>query len=86
MLKVCAGSVVVDVEAPVAAARDLHRQSLQPNSRLRTGKLTRFTDSITLPRGQVNLDPQFTCFTSAKVLQECNTRVLVHILTVTRVA
>jgi len=60
ILKVCAGSVVVEVEAPVDAARDLQRQSLQPNSRLRTGKLTRFIDTITLPSRQVNQNPQFT--------------------------
>ncbi len=49
ILKVSPGSVVVDVDAPEKAAQEIHRQSLDPNSRLRSGKLTRFTDKISLP-------------------------------------
>ena len=49
ILKVSPGSVVVDVNAPETAAQEIHRQSLDLNSRLRCGKLTRFIDTITLP-------------------------------------
>ena len=48
--KVSPGSVLVDVHAPQNAAQEIQRQSLEPNSRLRSGKLTRFADKITLPR------------------------------------
>jgi hypothetical protein len=51
ILKVSPGSVVVDIDAPEKAAQEIHRQSLDPNSRLRSGKVTRFTDKITMPRG-----------------------------------
>ena len=51
ILKVSPGSVVVDVNAPETAAQEIHRQSLDLNSRLRCGKLTRFIDTITLPAG-----------------------------------
>jgi hypothetical protein len=50
ILKVSPGSVVVDIDAPEKAAQEIHRQSLDPNSRLRSGKVTRFTDKITMPR------------------------------------
>jgi hypothetical protein len=50
ILKVSPGSVVVDMNAPERAAQEIHRQSLDPNSRLRSGKVTRFTDKISLPR------------------------------------
>ena len=50
ILKVSPGSVIVDMEAPENAAQDIQRQSLDPNSRLRSGKITRFSDKITLPR------------------------------------
>jgi hypothetical protein len=49
ILKVSPGSVVVDVNAPVTAAQEIHRQSLDVNSRLRCGKLTRCIDTNTLP-------------------------------------
>ena len=49
ILKLSAGSVIVDVLAPAKAAQEIHRQSLDPNSRLRTGSVTRFTDTIRLP-------------------------------------
>jgi hypothetical protein len=51
VLKLSAGSVIVDVLAPAKAAQEIHRQSLDPNSRLRTGSVTRFTDTIRLPTG-----------------------------------
>jgi hypothetical protein len=51
ILKISPGSVVVDVNAPETAAQEIHRQSLDLNSRLRFGKLTRFIDTITLPAG-----------------------------------
>ena len=51
ILKVSPGSVVVDVSAPETAAQEIHRQSLDLNSRLRCGKLTRFIDTITVPAG-----------------------------------
>jgi GTPase SAR1 family protein len=50
ILKVSPGSVVVDMNAPDKAAREIYKQSLDPNSRLREGKFTRFTDKITLQR------------------------------------
>jgi GTPase SAR1 family protein len=50
ILKVSPGSGVVDMNAPDKAAQVLEGQSLDPNSRLRTGKFTRFTDKITLQR------------------------------------
>jgi hypothetical protein len=46
ILKVSPGSVVVDMNAPGKAAEEIHRQSLDPNSRLRSGKVTQFTDKI----------------------------------------
>ena len=49
ILKLSPGSVVVDVLAPAKAAQEIHRQSLDPKSRLRTGSVTRFTDTIRLP-------------------------------------
>jgi hypothetical protein len=49
ILKISPGSVVVDVNAPETAAQEIHRQSLDLNSRLRCGKLTRVIDTITLP-------------------------------------
>jgi hypothetical protein len=48
ILKVSPGSVVVDMNAPGNAAEEIHRQSLDPNSRLRSGKVTQFTDKISL--------------------------------------
>jgi hypothetical protein len=48
ILKVSPGSVVVDLHAPENAAQEIYRQSLDSNSRLRKGKVTRFTDKITL--------------------------------------
>ncbi len=56
ILKVSPGSVLLDLNAPETAAQEIYRQSLNPNSRLRSGKVTRFTDNIilsdkiTLPR------------------------------------
>ena len=48
ILKVSPGSVVVDMNAPGKAAEEIRRQSLDPNSRLRSGKVTQFTDKISL--------------------------------------
>ena len=48
ILTVSPGCVVVDVDATEKAAQEIHRQSLDPNSRLRSGKVTRFTDEMTL--------------------------------------
>jgi hypothetical protein len=50
ILKVSPGSIIVDITAPEKAAEEIHRQSLDPNSIFRNGKVTRFTDNITLPR------------------------------------
>jgi hypothetical protein len=50
ILKVSPGSVLVDMQAPEKAAQEIQRQSLDPHSRLRSGKITRFTDKITLAR------------------------------------
>ena len=50
ILKVSPGSIIVDMTAPEKAAQEIHRQSLDPNSIFRHGKVTRFTDNITLPR------------------------------------
>jgi hypothetical protein len=50
ILKVSPGSIIVDMTAPEKAAQEIHRQSLDPNSILRNGKVTRFTDNISLPR------------------------------------
>jgi hypothetical protein len=49
ILKVSPGSVVVDMNAPERAAQEIHRHSLDPNSRLRSGTFHRFTDEISLP-------------------------------------
>ncbi len=51
ILKVCPG-IVVCVNAPEKAAQEINRQSLDPSSkrRLRSGKVTRFTEKIILPR------------------------------------
>ncbi len=54
ILKVSQGSVVVDMDAPEEAAQEIQRQSIDPNSRLRSGKVTRFTDTITLPSEEMN--------------------------------
>jgi hypothetical protein len=54
ILKLSPGSVVVDLNAPEKAAQEIQRQSLDPNSRLRSGKVTRFTDKITLPSEEMN--------------------------------
>jgi hypothetical protein len=48
ILKISPGSVVVDIIATEKTAQEIRRQSLDPNSRLRSGKVTRFTDKITL--------------------------------------
>jgi hypothetical protein len=50
ILKLSPGSVIVELTAPEKAAQEICMQSLVPNSRLRNGKVTRFTDKITLPR------------------------------------
>ena len=42
------GSVLVAVNAPEKPAQEIQRQSLDPNSKLRSGKVTRFTEAITL--------------------------------------
>jgi hypothetical protein len=52
--KVFQGSVVVDMDAPEEAAQEIQRQSIDPNSRLRPSKVTRFTDKITLPSEEMN--------------------------------
>ena len=49
ILKLSPGSVVAYMNAPETAAQEIQRQSLDPNSRLRSGKVTRFTDKVTLP-------------------------------------
>ena len=49
ILKLSPGSVIVDMLAPPKAAQEIQRQSLDPKSRLRNGKVTRFTDTIRLP-------------------------------------
>jgi len=53
ILKICHGpGIVVCVNAPEKAAQEINRQSLDPSSkrRLRSGKVTRFTEKIILPR------------------------------------
>ena len=50
ILKLSPGSVIVEMTAQEKAAQEIYMQSLVPNSRLRNGKVTRFTDKITLPR------------------------------------
>jgi hypothetical protein len=57
ILNVSPGSVIVDINAPEKAAQEIHRQSLDPNSRLRLGKFTRFTDKVTLPGPVENSSP-----------------------------
>jgi len=52
ILKLSPGSVIVDMLAPPKAAQEIQRQSLDPTSRLRNGKVTRFTDTIRLPTGE----------------------------------
>jgi hypothetical protein len=42
------GSVLVAMNAPEKPAQEIQRQSLDPNSKLRSGKVTRFTEAITL--------------------------------------
>ena len=48
------GGVVVDMNVPEKAAQEIHRQSLDPNSKLRNGKITKFADKITLPSAEMN--------------------------------
>ena len=50
ILKLSPGSVIVELTAPQKAAQEIYMQSLVPNSRLRNGKVTRFTDKIILPK------------------------------------
>jgi hypothetical protein len=69
ILKVAAGSILVDMHAPEKAAQEIQRQSVDANSRLRSGKVTRFTESIILenPRVLQVFTAQFTCFTGTEV-------------------
>jgi hypothetical protein len=57
ILKLSPGGVVVDMNVPEKAAQEIHRQSLDPNSKLRNGKITKFTDKITLPSEMNEGDP-----------------------------
>ena len=57
ILRVSAGSVVVDLNAPETAAQEIQRQSLDLNSRLRAGKVTRLTDTITLQHAHLPTRP-----------------------------
>ena len=52
ILKLSPGSGIVDILAPANAAQELQRQSNDPNSKLRNGKLTRFADPISLQTTQ----------------------------------
>jgi sRNA-binding carbon storage regulator CsrA len=38
ILRISAGSVLVDINAPEKAAKEIHRQSLDPNSRYKKKK------------------------------------------------
>jgi hypothetical protein len=54
ILMVSPGSIVVDMNAPEKAFQEIYRQSLDPNSRLSSGKVTRFTHKIIFGRSVIN--------------------------------
>jgi len=48
ILKLTPGSIIVDMIAAEKAAQEIHRQSLDPNSKLRNGKVTQRVGEITI--------------------------------------
>jgi hypothetical protein len=48
ILKLSKGSVIVDIIAPETAAQEIHRQSLDPFSKLRSGKITKVLERVSL--------------------------------------
>jgi hypothetical protein len=53
ILKLSQGSVIVDMIAPETAAQEIQRQSLDPFSKLRSGKITTFCEQVCLQNGSL---------------------------------
>jgi hypothetical protein len=53
ILKLSQGSVIVDMIAPETAAQEIQRQSLDPFSKLRSGKITKFLEKVCLQNGSL---------------------------------
>ena len=53
ILKLSQGSVFVDMIAPETAAQEIQRQSLDPFSKLRSGKITKFLEKVCLQNGSL---------------------------------
>ncbi len=53
ILKLSQGSVIVDMIAPETAAQEIQRQSLDPFSKLRSGKITTFLEKVCIQNGML---------------------------------